>query len=179
MKSLSALRPATWGVADVWKGKTSAQSSIWGLCLVVKSNEIRNQDGHESVCPDVKSKCDTHLQSNVRVRPARGSPYPQYEDYVGLLSLMRYATRRMLLLERVTWHHRGGGPQQQRETSENWNASDEEFKCFKACDMRSCGVLIDMIRFVQMLSQMRHASGRVKLVPNSGVKNNSYVYIFL
>ena len=44
MKSLSALRPATWGVADFWKGKTSAQSSIWGLCLVVKSDEIRNQE---------------------------------------------------------------------------------------------------------------------------------------
>ena len=59
----------------------------------LKSNEIRNQDGHESVCPDVKSKCDTHLQSNVRVRPAGGAPYPQYEDYVWLLSLMRYATK--------------------------------------------------------------------------------------
>ena len=97
----------------------------------MKSDEIGNQDRQESVCADVKSKCDTHLQSNVRVRPARGSPYPQYEDYVWLLSLMRYATK------------------------------------------------TDMSRFVQMLSQMRHASGRVKLVPNSGVKNNSYVYIFL
>ena len=59
----------------------------------MKSDELGNQDRHESVCPDVKSKCDTHLKSNVRVRPARGSPYPQYEDYVGLLSLMRYATK--------------------------------------------------------------------------------------
>ena len=62
------------------------------LCLVAKSNEIRNQDRDESVGPDVKSKCDTHLQSKVGLRPARGSPYPQYEDYVWLLSLMRYAT---------------------------------------------------------------------------------------
>ena len=56
-------------------------------------------------CPDVKSECDTHLQSKVSkvlVMPAGGSPYPQYEDYVWLLSLneIRNQDRRSRFLSR-------------------------------------------------------------------------------